>query len=259
MKLLIKSLGSGFLGCLTLAFVVMAEDSNDSRLRDLLAKIAEQRSENVGRNERGEVVSLFLSKGFLAETNITLLAKLDSLTSVRLRGSAETPLTSKAVASLATIPNLTNVALQCFFNRLEPETFSQLWNIKHLKRLMFWGVDPTHEEFSAITNLQELTCFGVSCSRTFGKQDLPVLTKLPHLNYLMIVSTQVTRADTNILKGCLSLTNFKFSTTNLSAPGFTEPCVGGGQIIIRVPSVAETEQGAQIEITTNILKGASSR
>jgi hypothetical protein len=236
-------LGLCFVGCIAFSLMVVGEESNGYRLQELLAKIAATWDENVARNARGEVVSLRLSGVFSAETNLTLLTSLASLTNVTLKYSRETPLTAKAVASLSAIPNLTSVQLACFFGRLEPGVFTQLCNIKNLSALTLYGTHPTQEEFCAITNLQNLTSFTVDFSTNFGKQELSLLTALPRLNSLVVGFTTVKNTDTNILKSCLSLTNFVFDSTS--------PSVGGRQII-RVPSAAEMENGAQIEITTNM-------
>ncbi len=236
-----------FIGFFSFAFLVAGGESNGNRLQDLLAKITQQWNGNVARNERGEVVSIRLYDEFLAETNFGLIRNLPSLTNVILRYSSTTPLTEKAVDSLAAAPNLKSVELACFFSRIEPGVFPKLCSIRNLTGMILYGACPTHEDFRAITNLQNLTFFAVAYSKNFGKQDLSVLTALPRLNSLVIAGTMVTNTDTNILKSCPSLTNFVFNgnrpQTNASA-GETK---SGGQII-RVPSAAEREKGAKIEV-----------
>ena len=209
-----RFLGVCLLGYVALAFVVMGEGPNGYGVDAMLRKIAKQNDQGVIRNDQGKVVSVWLGGSFegefLEETNVSLLTNLDSLTIVKLQSSRGQPLTPKAVASLSGVRNLTNLELMCFFHKLEPGVFTQVCKIKHLKRLYLWGVSPAKEEFHAITNLQNLTFFGAEGCSTFGKPELSLVATLPRLNSLVVAATMVSGDETNILKSCLSLTNFVF-------------------------------------------------
>ncbi len=209
-----KFLGVCIRGFMALASVVMGAPPNPHLLDDMLRKINKQNDQAVIRNEQGKVVSVRVggSSGgeFLAESNLSLLTNLDSLTTVKLQFSRGHPLTPEAVASLSALPRLTNLVLMCFADQLEPGVFTQVCKIKHLKRLFLWGAAPPREEFSAVTNLQNLTCFGADVCSTFGKRELSLVATLPRLNSLVVAATKVSEDETNILKSCLTLTNVIF-------------------------------------------------
>jgi len=193
-----------------LTWEVMGESPHENRAANMLEKIAKQNHEGVIRNNEGKVVSVWLQGEFLEETNVSLLTNVDSITTVKLQSLHGYALTPEAVASLSALPNLTNLVLMCFWNKLEPGVFAQVCKIKHLQRLFLWGVSPAREEFNAITNLQNLTSFGADVCSSFGSRELSLVATLPHLNSLVVSVTKVSADETNILKSCPSLTNFVF-------------------------------------------------
>lgn len=196
--------------CVVSVLVLADERPIEHRLENYLTQIAKTRRGAVVRNKQKEVVSIFLTGDSLDATNLSLLGQLDSLTTLIIRDSLGTLLTAEKMALAATCQRLTNIELRCF-GALEPGVFAQVCAHRRLLSLKLHGsYPPSVTEFSAITNMHNLTFFEINCWPSFGKDELALLVGLPQLNTLSIAGTMLKSSDTNILMKCSSLTNLLF-------------------------------------------------
>jgi hypothetical protein len=120
-------------------------------------------------------------------------------------------ITKEGASRLRGMTNLESIGMACG-GSLKPGVFSEICQMRGLRKLnLISARPPAAEEYSAVTNLQNLTEFSVSYCQNFGDRELCLLTNLPNLKSLKINYSGITPEGMRFLHQMTSLTNVNVS------------------------------------------------
>jgi len=174
---------------------------------DTLVKEIEQGSRyDVTRDSRGNVVALRLLREWVTDWNLTLVSEIGSLKEVSLVTSKTNDLSGRGISSLSRLTNLVSVQVNCG-GSLPKGVFREVCNLRRLQHLGLAGAYPPAEEYTSITNLNNLTDLRVVACTNFTDKELNYLTNLVNLRSLVLYYDGISKEGTNVLQTMNGLTN----------------------------------------------------
>jgi len=181
----------------------------ESGLDSLLKRLEE--SDDLQKDREGRVVGLALRSTNANDQNLSLVSTLQSLKELTIQGRGwptSNRWTLEGISSLERMTNLTTLRILC---QSVPENNVQFLpafsRLTRLSTLYFVAAPQEKQNYTALTNLQNLVALHVSYDTNFGDAELSMLTNLPKLQSLDLFWDGVTRNGTNALSRMSSLTN----------------------------------------------------
>jgi len=183
----------------------LASRANLVALVDQVA--ADRDAGEVVRDSRGEIISMRLRHGFATESNLALLAGVNTLQRITLQAMpSDWTIGPAGFRSLAGLTNLTFLGLACG-GELKRGTFAEICRLGQLRKVALEAVYPPVDEYRAVTNLRNLAEMYVGHATNFGDLQLCLLTNLPNLRNVRFDQTAVSDKWEGLLPSFKSLTN----------------------------------------------------
>jgi hypothetical protein len=185
----------------------------DVALESLLRRI--ESLDDLQKDGKGRVISLALHSADANNQNLSLVSTVSSLQELSIfgRGWPSNRWTLEGLAHLKKLTNLVMLRIACLAT--EPDSnlqfLDEVSHLNGLRSLYLVCASQNTRQYSALTNLQNLTTLLVSYDTNFGNAELSLLTNLPHLKRVDLHAVAVTPQGTNVLSRIESLTNAMIS------------------------------------------------
>jgi hypothetical protein len=166
---------------------------------------------DIQKDGQGQVVSLALRSRNATDQNLSLVSTLSRLQELTItgRGWPSNRWTLDGLSQLKRMTNLSTLGIGCLSPQPDknPQFLHEVSRLQQLRSLSLVCASQETQEYSALTNLQNLTTLHISYDTNFGNAELSLLTNLPSLKSIDLYGASVTPKGTNVLSQMPGLTN----------------------------------------------------
>jgi hypothetical protein len=182
----------------------------DSQLESLLKWVEEPYDSQ--KDGEGRVVFLALRSTNATDKNLSLVSTLQSLQELTIQGRgwpASNRWSLEGISYLEKLTNLTTLRILC--QAVPPEInvqfLPEVSRLTKLRNLYLVAAPQEKQNYTSLTNLQNLVALHVSYDTNFGDAELSLLTNMPNLRNVDLFWNAVTPEGTNVLSRMSVLTN----------------------------------------------------
>ncbi len=160
------------------------------------------------KDEHGLIVGVSIMGAEANDKTLHALGQIPTIRELSLQLAKPNAVTDRGVAALAGFTNLVSLKIGCG-GQLAGDTFRKICGLTNLQHLSLVATFPSADNFSAITNLQQLTSLEISYVTNFSQVQLETVTNLSSLTNISLRLTGIQPGHTNILSVMPHLTKFE--------------------------------------------------